>query len=351
MGSPQRSVAVEVAVRTTPSSTPVISTEHYAMQSNQPAAKPFYATLLNKVKQDFTVSHHVVHAMQIVHPAAQIPAVNFAHAVPVPLPTIHRMQVNKMQTDNAPIVTAPTAMPVPVADTATDNGSMLDQQVATELTKEISASPMLPSTVKSTSVSSQPAQSAHPVQPTQATKVQLTQPKPAQIVAPVSMTQAAPKLQPIPSAQPTVAAVAANDNDPFASANPHHYTVQLIAMANVDALKQFATANQLAGQLNYVRVSRQGKDWYVAVYGQYASAAEAHAAIQQLPQSVQDQKPWVRSIASVQQAHLLTAVKPIQKVLQPLVQAAPQQRMVDAQQQHIATPQKIYFDGSSATIE
>jgi len=45
---------------------------------------------------------------------------------------------------------------------------------------------------------------------------------------------------------------------------------------------------------------RDGKPRYLAVIGPYADLSAARAAIAGLPKGLRDQKPWPRSVASVQ---------------------------------------------------
>ena len=45
----------------------------------------------------------------------------------------------------------------------------------------------------------------------------------------------------------------------------------------------------------------RNKDWYVLVYGIYSSRIEAQAALKEMPAELNNIKPWIRSIASVQE--------------------------------------------------
>lgn len=93
-----------------------------------------------------------------------------------------------------------------------------------------------------------------------------------------------------------------HDTQQLLTANPHHYTVQLIGLSKEAELKEFIATNHLGNNTASFHGYRQGKDWYTLVYGQYATSAEAAAAIQKLPEAVRSLHPWVRTFASVQLA-------------------------------------------------
>lgn len=85
-------------------------------------------------------------------------------------------------------------------------------------------------------------------------------------------------------------------------ANPQHYTIQLIGLSTEQGARDFIADNNLVGHATFVRTHRLTKDWYVLVMGEYATIPEVKAAIQKLPQDLQGYHPWVRKLASVQQA-------------------------------------------------
>lgn len=84
------------------------------------------------------------------------------------------------------------------------------------------------------------------------------------------------------------------------NADPHHYTLQLIGVSNEQKLTEFIKANRLKEKVIYIHTYRNDKDWYILIYGDYKTSQAAQAAIKKLPQTVQDQNPWPRTIASVQ---------------------------------------------------
>ena len=63
---------------------------------------------------------------------------------------------------------------------------------------------------------------------------------------------------------------------------------------------ELAEQGNATAQLNLGQLYRQGKGWYDLVMGPYDSRPEAQAAIDQLPEAVKANKPWVRTVGSLQ---------------------------------------------------
>ena len=76
-----------------------------------------------------------------------------------------------------------------------------------------------------------------------------------------------------------------------------HFTLQLLGGANKEAVQKFIRDNGHMHKMGYVETSRQGQPWYVVVYGDYASRAQASAAVGNLPSKLASAKPWIRSAA------------------------------------------------------
>jgi septal ring-binding cell division protein DamX len=89
---------------------------------------------------------------------------------------------------------------------------------------------------------------------------------------------------------------AAEKPQPNASAplTDRHYVIQLIGFRSKSSLEPFARRFGVADRARYMRSSYQGKDWYVVLIGKYATEAEGLAAAHQLPEKLQQLKPWVR---------------------------------------------------------
>jgi len=85
-------------------------------------------------------------------------------------------------------------------------------------------------------------------------------------------------------------------------AQPNHYTIQILAMHNKKKLTPFVERTHIKDKVKCCRGEFKGKPWYMLIYGEYTTREEAQQAIAELPAEIQKEKPWVRKIASVQEA-------------------------------------------------
>jgi len=81
---------------------------------------------------------------------------------------------------------------------------------------------------------------------------------------------------------------------------PQHFAVQLMAM-DQEAVTGFVTKNGLADQVVYFRTRSSGQELYAALLGSFPSRQQALAAGHELSRQTKGVRPWVRSLASVQQ--------------------------------------------------
>lgn len=81
----------------------------------------------------------------------------------------------------------------------------------------------------------------------------------------------------------------------------HHYTLQLYGARKLDLAEGIIAKNNLGDHAKIYHTQFQNKDWYVLVYGNYSSSAEAIRAISKLPPAVQKLKPWAKPVASVKE--------------------------------------------------
>lgn len=84
------------------------------------------------------------------------------------------------------------------------------------------------------------------------------------------------------------------------SQNPQHFTIQLSGAAKEAAVEAEINGIELPGELAVVQTLRQGKPWYVLVYGSFNSRDDANAAISLLPSPLKNTTPWARTFASLQ---------------------------------------------------
>jgi len=80
------------------------------------------------------------------------------------------------------------------------------------------------------------------------------------------------------------------------------YTLQLIGSYEEGVINHFISAHHLEGKVMFFYVNHQGKPWRMLIYGHYPSYAAARLALAHLPAEMQGEGPWVRSLASIQQA-------------------------------------------------
>ena len=83
------------------------------------------------------------------------------------------------------------------------------------------------------------------------------------------------------------------------SQDPSHYTLQLAAGANERAIQSFVKRHNLKDKAVYFHRLRDGKDWYILVYGGYTGYSLAKQSITKLPTAVQKSKPWIRTFGAI----------------------------------------------------
>lgn len=81
--------------------------------------------------------------------------------------------------------------------------------------------------------------------------------------------------------------------------DPGHFTLQLIAGRNADAVRAFIDRHKLRGQAVFYQTHREGEPWYVVVLGNHADRAAALAAREQLPAPLREQSPWPRPFSDI----------------------------------------------------
>jgi DamX protein len=83
---------------------------------------------------------------------------------------------------------------------------------------------------------------------------------------------------------------------------PNRYTLQLIAVENLDSLKRYIAGNGLVGESHTFRMIRNGKPWYALLWGDFPDRTSAQRAVSGLPSKVQESGVWARTFASLQQS-------------------------------------------------
>lgn len=75
----------------------------------------------------------------------------------------------------------------------------------------------------------------------------------------------------------------------------NRYTLQLMGGRNLGAIQAFIRKNDLEGKAVYYSAKLNHKNWYMLVYGNFSTAAQAHAAARDLPPTLRRLHPWVKS--------------------------------------------------------
>jgi septal ring-binding cell division protein DamX len=129
-------------------------------------------------------------------------------------------------------------------------------------------------------------------------------------LAPVTVaTPSAQSPDSVPLKQPNLAAakiVASGNSAPitahtgFMEMNKNDYTIQIVADDQINSVNNFIATNGLQTNATTLKTMRNGKPWYIAVYGDYSSSATASDAIAKLPNHLHSEKPFVRRIGDVQ---------------------------------------------------
>ena len=79
------------------------------------------------------------------------------------------------------------------------------------------------------------------------------------------------------------------------------YMLQL--MGSVEEKRSRGFVKQYVGRLaiTYIEVKRNGKPWYIVLTGPYSDRDAAVVGVSSLPEALQRQKPWARSVGSIQE--------------------------------------------------
>ncbi|MEJ2460942.1 MAG: SPOR domain-containing protein [Candidatus Thiodiazotropha sp.] len=81
---------------------------------------------------------------------------------------------------------------------------------------------------------------------------------------------------------------------------PGSYTVQLLAVENIESLQEVIEKYKLQEQVFSVRTVRKGRTWYPLLWGRYPNRAAALKAIKSLAAELQKGGAWARPLSSLQ---------------------------------------------------
>lgn len=111
-----------------------------------------------------------------------------------------------------------------------------------------------------------------------------------------------------PQPEPEIASISDNSPSPYSSdeqallaAPASMYVIQLLGMRDEDKLSSFAAEARAWGRVREYRRNLSGKPYYVAVMTGFRTKEDAAAKLQQLPDKLSRNKPWLKSLGAVQQ--------------------------------------------------
>ncbi len=218
------------------------------------------------------------------------------------------------QGDEEPRTTVSTALPTPVlvdgAPEEASQPSLVRSSLPEVLTRpELETSPgelTAAKPVRELPVQ-KPAVAPAPVKAPAIETVAAQEPVESSVPSPVVSEPVVPA-KPVAAAPPPKAVVA-----PTAQPNPlpareqrllgmaaDQYMLQLLGAREEQRARDFV--KQYVGRfpLTYFQTSLNDRPWYVVVTGPYPGREQAAKAIGHLPEKLQSQQPWIRSVASVQ---------------------------------------------------
>lgn len=80
---------------------------------------------------------------------------------------------------------------------------------------------------------------------------------------------------------------------------PSSYFLQASGVSSTDTLEQFLRFEKIIDKTVVYETSRNGKPWFVVLFGPYDNADLARAAIADLPDSIQKLDPWAKSLTAI----------------------------------------------------
>lgn len=227
----------------------------------------------------------------------------------VPLPEPAASGPAMVQRDNPPqpaaLAVPPVAEPVAMAAQSAPNPPAHAQPVTAPATKPQAAAPA-PAQPEVAHVAA-PAAHATPVTPTPA-KAVANQSKP--VAKPAATPPKSTAQQQAATSKPKTAAATTKsaakpaarsaDERRLLALPDQQYVVQLMAGYSREKVTGFIGSAGGGVKVYYFESRLQGKPWYVAVTGPYPDRAAASAAITRLSPALRKEKPWPRSVSTIQ---------------------------------------------------
>lgn len=119
--------------------------------------------------------------------------------------------------------------------------------------------------------------------------------KKSQVIDSVDKLALKPKTKPITAQTPLDF-----HEETILAASQSAYTLQVLGGRSQANIQAFIQKNNLEEKAYYFRTARNGKPWYVLVYGVYDSLEQAKTAKNSFP--IKQTRPWIRPLKGIQQA-------------------------------------------------
>lgn len=119
---------------------------------------------------------------------------------------------------------------------------------------------------------------------------------------PIAESAVEPNLPIDSSSQPNVARVVTSHSESSSQTQKEimpDFTIQLIGLNNKKRVDRFIETHQISAKTQTVKTKRNGKDWYIVLYGEYTERETALEAIQTLPSALKALNPWPRRLSEI----------------------------------------------------
>ena len=196
--------------------------------------------------------------------------------IPLTRDAQQRLEITLPPASSTPATLAPIVAPATVADTATLATPAVTGQPLADAARAVHPPAASPS-LQPTPVLPPPAKKKIPTPPA------VTAKPPAKAIKPIA-SSAKPAVAPASAGLPAGAV----------------YTLQLFGVSERAAATRFIASQKLTAQARVINTQREGRAWFIVVYGGYPTRAAAQNGAANLPAAVRRaSQPWIRTTASL----------------------------------------------------
>lgn len=243
----------------------------------------------------------------VQHAQEQAPVIQDESAVEAPAPEPRPQNMLAAPAEDNDLQMAPTpehSQDSPVPLEPGENQAPMDapaiavtaEDTPRETDEEPSA-PIAPSTLPAPSPSIRPSTEPGVTEDSQQPAKLAPAAGPAPAPAPVQEKQ-----QPGNPAFEALAQLGLKDAGWLQQQDPGLWTLQILGARDPATLVNFAKQHQLGGETAWYETDLKGQPWYVLVHRIYRDRENARQSVERLPAGLQRNRPWAKSLASVQQS-------------------------------------------------